>query len=280
MWDNYILYMAFLGQIFVLSFYFPRKLLGLVTQSMLQHPRAVFPKLYPLEDGVIKEKLKLFSVFNTFVMVVGLSILVMSIINSSDDLAGWDDQAVLTSYLMLQYLPMLYLGVQSFAYLKLMREKSTFENRSADLQPRKLLHFVSKAFLTTAIACYVLCVITVLYFVQYPFDGFAGLVNILGVSALYAGLGFSIYQKLYGKKHNPFQTCEDRGIETTIVIKLLVLTAICSSLFITISLILASLDMRDLGNVIYSVYLQAFVFYAYQVLKVDQVDYSVYKASL
>jgi hypothetical protein len=280
MWDNYILYMAFLGQILVLSFYFPRKLLGLVNKSMQQHPRDTYPKLYPFEDGVIKEKLKLFSVFNTFVMVVGLSILAISIINSSEDLAGWDDQGVLVSYVMLQYLPMLYLGAQSFAYLKLMRKKSTHEHRSANLKPRKLLNFVSKTFLTTAISCYVLCVLTVLYFVQYPFDGFAGLVNFLGVSILYACLGFGIYQKLYGKKHNPLQTSEDRTTETTIVVKLLILTAICSSLFITISLILASLDMRDLGNVIYSIYLQAFVFYVYQVLKFDQVDYSVYKASL
>ena len=278
MWDHYLLYMVFLGQILVLSFYFPRKLLGLVTKSMQQHPRAVYPKLYPLEENVIETKLKLFSVFNIFVMAVGLSILAMSIINSSEDLAGWDDQGVLVSYVMLQYLPMLYLGVQSFTYLKLMRDKSSHEHRSADLQPRKLLDFVSKTFLNTAIAAYVLCVLTVLYFVQYPFDGFAGLVNVLGVSVLYACLGFGIYQKLYGKKHNPLQTCEDRSTETTIVVKLLVLTAICSSLFIAISLILASLDMRDLGNVIYSLYLQVFVFYVYQVLKFDQVDYSVYQS--
>jgi len=278
MWDTYLLYMVFLGQIFVLSFYFPRKILGLINKSMQQHPRDVYPKLYPIEEKVIKAKLNVFNVFNTLVISVGLAILAASIINSSDDLAGWDDQAVLLCFLMLQYLPMLYLGVQSFSYLKLMREKSSNEHRIADFQPRRLLDFVSKQLITTAIFSYLLCVLTVFYFVQNPFDGFAGLVNILGVSAIYAGLGFGIYQKLYGKKHNPLQTSEDRSIETTLVIKLLVLTAICSSIYFAISLVLASMNMRDLGNIIYSIYLQVFIFYVYHVVKFDQVDYSVYKA--
>ncbi len=278
MWDNYLLYMVFLGQIFVLSFYFPRKILGLINTSMQQHSSDVYPKLYPIKEEVIKAKLKIFNIFNSLVVSIGLAIVVISIFNNSDDLAGWDDQAVLLCFLMLQYLPMLYLGAQGFDYLKLMREKNKNEHRIADLKPRKLLDFVSKPFLTSAVLSYGLCVVTILYFVQYPFDGFAGLVNILGVSILYAGLGFGIYQKISGKKHNPLQTNEDRSVETTIVIKLLILTAICSSLYLAISLILASMDMRDLGNIIYSIYLQGFVFYAYQVMKFDRVDYNVYKA--
>jgi len=278
MWDNYLLYMVFLGQIFVLSFYFPRKILGLINTSMQQHSSDMYPKLYPIKEDEIKTKLKIFNYFNTLVVSIGLAIVVMSFINNTDDLAGWDDQAVLFCFLMLQYLPMLYLGAQGFDYLKLMREKNKIEHRIADLKPRKLLDFVSKPFLSAALFSYGLCVVTVLYFVQYPFDGFAGLVNILGVSTLYAGLGFGIFQKISGKKHNPLQTNEDRSVETTIVIKLLILTAICSSLYLTISLILASMEMRDLGNIIYSIYLQAFVFYAYQVMKFDRIDYSVYKA--
>jgi peptidoglycan/LPS O-acetylase OafA/YrhL len=278
MWDNYLLYMVFLGQVLVLSFYFPRKILGEITKSMQQHPRAVYPKLYPIEDKSIKTKLKTFTFINALVVIIGLGILAISITNGNDDLLGWDDKAVLVSFLMLQYLPMLYFGVQSFTYLKLMRKKSESEDRSANLQPRKFLNFVSKPLITTAISSYFLCVLTVIYFVQNPFDGFAGLVNILGVTVIYAGLAFGIYQKLYGKKRNPLQTSEDRSIETIVVIKLLVLTAICSSLYLSISLILASMDLRDLGNVIYSLYLQIFIIYTYQVMKFGQVDYSVYKA--
>jgi peptidoglycan/LPS O-acetylase OafA/YrhL len=269
--------MVLLGQIFVLSFYFPRKILGLINTSMQQHSSDVYPKLYPIKEEVIKIKLKIFNIFNSFIVLIGIAIVAVSIINNSDDLLGWDDQAVLLCFLMLQYLPMLYLGAQSFDYLKQMRKTNKNEHRIADFKPRKLLDFISKPFITAAILSYGLCVVTVFYFVQYPFDGFAGLVNILGVSTLYAGLGFGIYHKLYGKKHNPLQTSEDRSVETTIVIKLLILTAICSSLYLAISLILASMDMRDLGNIIYSIYLQAFVFYAYHVMKFEQVDYSVYK---
>jgi hypothetical protein len=278
MWDNYVLYIVFFGQIFVLSYYFPRKILALINTSIQQHPRAIYPKLYPLEDDAIKIKLRTYNIFNACVVTVGLAILAISIINNSDDLAGWDDQAVLLAFLMLQYLPMLYLAVQAFTYLKLMREQNKLEQRTADLQPRKLLDFVSKSFLITATSSYCICVATVLYFVKYPFDGFAGLINIVGVTVIYAGLSLGIYHKLYGKKRNPLQTNEDRTIETTVVIKLLVLTAICSSLYLAISLVLASLDMRDLGNVTYSLYLQAFVFYIYKVMKFDRVDYSVYKA--
>jgi len=278
MWDNYLLYMVFIGQIIVLSFYFPRKILGVINTSMQQHPRDAYPKLYLLEEKVIKGKLNLFNIYNSLVMMIGLTILAVSIINNSDDLIGWDDQSVLLCFLMLQHLPLLYLGTQGVDYLKLMREQNTSEQRIADLKPRKLFDFVSMPFICTAVFSYGLCVATILYFVQYPFDGFAGLVNILGVTALYAGLGFAIYIKLYGKKHNPLQTGQDRSFETTIVIKILILTAICSSLYLAISLILASMNLRELGNIIYSLYIQIFVFYVYQVMKFERVDYSVYKA--
>ena len=117
MMDNYLLYTVFLGQIFVLSFYFPKQILKLVKGSMQQHPPSIYPKLYPIEEGVIQTKLKVFSFLNLLVVIVGLGILAVSIINGSDDLAGWDDQGVLTSFLMLQYLPMLYFGIQSVTYL-------------------------------------------------------------------------------------------------------------------------------------------------------------------
>ncbi len=278
MWDNYLLYIAFLGQIFVISYYFPRKIFDKINKSMAQHPRIDYPKLYPVADHVINTQLKIFKLFSFFVVVIGIGILAISIINRTEDLIGWDDQAVLVCFVMLQYLPVLFLGTQGYYYLKLMREQNTSEHRIADLQPRKLLDFVSKSLITTAIISYSFCIITVLYFIKNPFDGFAGLVNILGVSGIYAGLSVGIYQKLYGKKRNPLQTTEDRSFETSVVIKLLVLTAICSSFYLGISLILASMNLRDLGNVIYSVYLQAFIVYVYQVMKFDQVDYSVYKS--
>jgi len=278
MWDNYLLYIAFLGQTFVISYYFPRKILDKINKSMAQHPRIDYPKLYPVADNVINTQLKTFKLFSFLVVVIGIGILAISIVNRSEDLIGWDDQAVLVCFVMLQYLPILFLGTQGYYYLKLMREQNTSEHRIADLKPRKLLNFVSKPLITTAIISYSFCILTVLYFIKYPFDGFAGLINILGVSGIYAGLSVGIYQKLYGKKRNPLQTSEDRSFETTVVIKLLVLTAICSSLYLGISLILASMDLRDLGNVIYSVYLQAFIVYVYQVMKFDQVDYSVYKS--
>ncbi|WP_158970880.1 hypothetical protein [Paraglaciecola sp. L3A3] len=278
MWQNYLLYGVFLGQIFVLSVYFPRKILGLIDTTIMQRPSADYPKLYPIDVTVIQGKLKLFALFNCLVVALGLGILAYSIFNTTDDLAGWDDQGVLVSYLMLQYIPMIFLAVQGFIYLNLMRDKNKSIYRSADSTPRKLTDYVPKTLLICALVSYVLCVATIIYFNQYPFDGFAGLVNILGVSVIYVGLGFGIYQKLYGKKYNPLKATNDRKFETTVVLKLLVLSAIFSSLYLTISLILASLDMRDLGNVIYSVYLQIFVFYIYQVMKFDQVDYSVYKA--
>ncbi|MDU0354119.1 hypothetical protein RS130_09385 [Paraglaciecola aquimarina] len=179
---------------------------------------------------------------------------------------------------MLQYAPMIFLGGQGFVYLKLMRQKNKSKYRSADSSPRKLTDFAPTGLLVTALASYGLCVSTVVYFTFYPFDGFAGLVNVLGVSIIYAAFGIAVYQKLYGKKYNPLKAVDDRKFETTVVIKLLILSAICSSLYLAISLILASMDMRDLSNIIYSLYLQIFAFYIYQVMKFDRVDYSVYKA--
>ncbi|MDU0354118.1 hypothetical protein RS130_09380 [Paraglaciecola aquimarina] len=86
MWDEYVLYAVFLGQILVLSFYFPNKILGLINKTIAQHPSSEYPKLYPVDVKVIQGKLKLFGLFNMLVVALGLAVLLFSIIYNSKEL--------------------------------------------------------------------------------------------------------------------------------------------------------------------------------------------------
>ncbi len=46
-WSNNLFYVAFLSQIFLMSYYFPNKLLARMRHVLTTYPPAAYPKLYP-----------------------------------------------------------------------------------------------------------------------------------------------------------------------------------------------------------------------------------------
>ena len=84
-WNNSLFYIAFLGQIFVISWYFPRKLLERMQKVLAVYPPEQYPKLYPqaIEKYLVGQLL--FKYANGIIVLVGFVILlaVMFVIDHS-----------------------------------------------------------------------------------------------------------------------------------------------------------------------------------------------------
>ena len=65
--------------------------------------------------------------------------------------------------------------------------------RTALLERRGLFDFVSPFIVFLAVLTYLLFAAFVIYIRQHPFPGFAGLINLVGVTLLYAFIAFTVY---------------------------------------------------------------------------------------
>lgn len=123
-WSDYLFYLAFLSQIFVLSWWLPGRL--------LTHMRHVFAVMFWVDHS-------------TF----------------ADD--GYISEAWPAAYGVLQFLPLMLLEISEFGHLKLMCKASVVTKRVADLQRRQLTDLVWPALLASALLAFAGAVVFDLY---------------------------------------------------------------------------------------------------------------------
>lgn len=279
MWDENLLYLVFFSQILLISAFLPRIVLTQIKQVLAQYPPSTHNKLYPMPIELINSYARRFWQLNVAVVIIGLSILLEKIYSGSDEMLNWDTQSVITIYWLLQFLPYAFAGFITQQYLALMRAKNTDSKRRADMQPRKLSNFVSPIMLGCAVLLYLIFIAMVIYFVQHPFDGFAGYWNILFVTLMNACLGFSIFNMLYRKKSNPHEEKNDSNFRAKITINFLVLISIGGTLFIGSAFVLSAFDLRHITDIVHSFYFQLIVLFNLNSYRLDKINFSVYQSS-
>ncbi len=117
----------------------------------------------------------------------------------------------------------------------------------------------------------------VLYIRQFEFPWFGGYWNIVATTAinlLFAGI---VIWKMYGKKLDPHQAYEDRIRHIEVTVKTMLLISIVATLFIAISIVLASLDLRNFEPIAISLYLQLITVLGLRNYRIDNIDFEVYK---
>lgn len=273
MLSNILLYTIFLSQIFIISFYFPRKMLKRMAYIFETYPPSDFPKLYPKPIHFYQKTHRNYRNMNLAIFLIGLLLLVILINDSTND----DWSGVFNAYFMVQFLPMIVLEIGSFKLYKLMRQANTHSTRKAELRPRRLLDFISPALLGTAFFVYVAFIFFVLYVKQFNFPWFGEYTNIITVTAMNLFFAGIIFWNIYGKKLDPHQAHEDRMRQIELVVKQLTLISTGATLFIMITITLASLDLRQLQPFSMSLYLQIIAVIGLRTLRVDDTNFAVYK---
>lgn len=116
-WTDSLFYIAFLGQIYLISYYYPEKILGRMKYVLDTYPPASYPKLYskPVEYYQIGQWK--FKMVNRFIVLLGFAIILATLFvvdhNSfADD--GFVSQAWPAVYGMIQFLPLMALEFSEF----------------------------------------------------------------------------------------------------------------------------------------------------------------------
>ena len=272
-----LFYFVFLSQVLLISFYFPRKVLGRVRHVIETYPPSAYPRLYPVSLDVAKKAQRNYRNMNLFVLLAGVALVLVGLVSPSEEMLNWDSDSVLMMYFLLQYSPMIIAATAGFTYFNLMRKADTRTTRKAELRPRSLFDFVSPAVFGLAIFVYVAFVLFILYVRQFEFPWFGGYWNIAGVTAVNLVFAGIIVRTLYGKKKDPYQAYEDRARQIGASIRVLVWTSILATAFIALSIGLAAFDLRHLQPISISLYFQVLAVIGFRAFRIDDVNFEVYR---
>jgi MFS family permease len=216
-------------------------------QAAIMPPEHV-AQLYPGVDlSLARERfLARYRTLNACIAVLGLLLLgwLFSYLRRPD----WDEgrvEILVTVYFLLQALLPLALVIWfGVTFNKAHKHPVVEAKRKATLQRRGLFDFVSPFTVCLAVLTYLLFVVVVISLRQSPFPGFAGFVNIVAITLVYALNAFVVYAVLYGKRPNPFETPEGRFRTMSLTVKSCIYSCVACVAFMSLNFTLAVLDWQ------------------------------------
>lgn len=274
MFSDILFYLIFLSQIFLLSWYFPRKIRSRVEYVFENYPPSKYPNLYPRPLEKYQRGLWTYWNTNIFIMIISLGLFFV-LVNRPDN-GEWSTAIVVATF-FLQFVPMLMLEVSVFKYYKLMRENRTRTLRTAPLQPRRLFDFISPGLLSLVILLYLAFIALVVYVQQFGYPWFGGYANVAILTLANLFFAALAYWHMFGKKLDPYQSHEDRMNQSRLVVKQMALVSIAVTIYVSFNIILSSFELRHLQPMFLSVYFQLLAFISYQTVQIENIDFDVYK---
>ncbi len=284
-WTNTLFYITFLSQIFLISYYFPNKLIARMKWVLETYPPSEYPKLYPKPLEYYKIGRLGFKLATRGVLVLGFLILfaVIFVVDHSsfaDD--GYISEFWPALYGMIQFAPLMVLEFTEFSQFKLMRKANTATKRTAALRPRRLFDFVSPRLVAIAILLYITVIIFDLYVhdfvIAWDHDTFQR-AAVITVTNLFLG-GFGVWN-LYGRKQNPHQTPEDRNKLIGAALSSLVFVSMAMSVFFITQIADDVIEMSFLDATLMSFYFQAITYlsvgHTLRSVRLDDIDFDVYR---
>ncbi len=272
--EHSLFYVALLSQVFLISVFFPRRILGRMKYVFATYPPSEYPKLYPKPVEHYESRHRNYRIMNGAILLAGIALIAMLIGISR---TGRWDHVIATWYFLIQLSPVMLLDLSALKELKLMRDARSRSTRKAELHPRRLRDFVSPTLLSMAIVTYVAFVALILYVRQFEFPWFGGYWNIVGVTAVNLTFAGVALWHMYGKKLNPHQAYEDRMRQIESLVRIAAFTSIAATIFIAISVVLAAADARHLQSVVQCLYFQLLAVIGLQGYLVKITNFEVYK---
>jgi len=284
-WSNNLFYIAFLSQIFLMSYYFPNKLLARMRNVLSTYPPETYPKLYPRPIEHYKMAHLAYKYVSRFILLLGLFILfaVMFLVDHStfaDD--GFISEMWPAAYGMIQFLPLMAVEFSELSHFKQMRKAKSKSKRSADLRRRGLTDLVSPPLLGMAVLLFAGAILFDLYVHDFAVTWGHDTIQRALVMAVTNGLLAIVGAwTLHGRKLDPHQSAEDRIQRMSVNLKSFLYVSMALSVFIAITAADDVYNLDAVDAVIMSVYFQAITLlslgYTLRNLKLDDIDFDVYK---
>lgn len=244
--EAYAFLAAFCLQVLTLSVVLPGWFIRHMRRAAAKFPAERLSQLYPAMDPHAKlaRYCRLFRVATLAIALFGAVLLawMFSRMESPDWSHGASVRA--SFYGMLQMVPIALAGVLVMLLKRdILRRSSPEAKRKASLVHRRLFDCVSPVAVFLAVIAYVLFVAYVFYLREHPFPGFAGLINIGGISMIYAMNAFAIYKMLYGRKINALETQVDSLQAIGLGVRCLVYGSIACAVFLSVDFTLRAQDL-------------------------------------
>ena len=279
--DNILFYFVFLSQIFLISFYFPRKILSRIRYVVETYPPSKYPKLYPRPIEYYEKGQRNYRIMNQVIIVVGL------ILMFAFGLWGYPTEGKIVRLIpvifgLIQVLPLLGMEISEFNQFKLMRKADFRTTRMAELRPRRLFDYVSPAILSMAIVMYIASILLDLYWHQFNIHwGHDTVQRAIVITAGNLLFALIIIWNLYGKPLNPHQAYKDRAKQIEFAVKSLVFVSIAMSVFFMTTAAGDAFDLDSFEPSIASLYFQLIVWISLgtmlRTLRIDDINFEVYK---
>ena len=274
---NYIdlfFYIVLFSQIMFLSYYYPNRMLIRIHTILKNYPPKEFPKLYPESIEKYKKLAKRYQIMNHLIIVLGFGLIIWFYVTPR---TGEWDHVILFWYFMFQFTPNMGIELWSRKTHKAMRLLNQDAQKEAALQPRRLTDFVSKEFLGTVFAIYVIFVVFNVYIDQFNYPWFGGYLNVLLISGAYLFFGLIIYRAMYGKVQNPHQSYEDRKTDIQTIIRQILSIAIAATLYAMLQISMKAYGLESFKAISLSLYFHVIGFLSMQWPRLDFINFDVYK---
>ena len=277
MTEHQLFYFVFLIQVLVISYFLPRQVLRRMRHVVRAYPPTEYPRLYPVSLSRVEAAQRSYRNLNLLALIVGLALVGAGFLMPTEDMLGWDTLSVMTLYLMLQLSPLVIATRPGFIYFNSQRPKDTRTIRTAELAPRRISDFVPPLIVASTVGLYVAFVFFILAVKQFDFPWFGGYLNIAGITFINLMCVAGIVHGLRARNCDPYQASADRHRKTGFTIRVAVLTSIAATLSVSLSIVLAILELRSFIPVSKSLYFMLLALVCFRQFRIDGVNFDVYR---
>jgi MFS family permease len=282
---------VFLSQVLLISWLYPRRVIGNSRYVLQNFPPSTHPKLYPYPPDYLERRLRNITRFNLVMVVAGLVIIGLILgtlvgawdggIFASSRKKAWVEFIVVPFFLVQFVAGLAYMNSSSCKILRAMAKAPPPRVRTTELRRRRLVDFVSPTMLVVAALTNAAFIAFVLYdYRRFELPAFKVVGVIASVALALLVFTVSVGIALRGPKTDPYQAHQDRSNMITQVVKQALALCIAYPVLLTAWLTIRIFDPDLLEPVIASLYCQGIALallwpsYSY---RVDKVDFDVYR---
>jgi MFS family permease len=281
---------AFLSQIFMVSWFYVRRIVRERRYVLQTYPPSTHPKLYTQPIEYYERKLRNIERANLAIVTAGLLIIAAiigalvgawdgGVFNPSRD-QDWGGRIVVPFSVVQMLTATLYLELSTFKHQKAMALAPPPRVRSTELHRRRLTDFVSPAMLIVAALTNVAFVAFLLDYRRHQFPWFTAAGNIAGVVFMLLTFFGAVAFALYAPKPDPYLAHEDRRVWRKRLVRGMLTICIVYPVLITATLMIKSFNPNILQPFVMSLYCQGCALAAlWPRYRLDRIDFAVYRRS-
>lgn len=279
MGETLLFCLVFSSQVLLISWFYPRRVIGRGRYVLRNFPPSTHPKLYPYAPEELERWLRNIARLNLVIVVAGLSIVAALILGV---LGGeWAGRIVVPFFVVQFVVALAYMNFSGRKFLLAMAKTPPPRVRTTELRRRRLVDFVSPTMLVVAALTNIAFIAFVLYdYWRFGLPAYKTVASIASVVFVLLVFSVTVGIALRAPRVDPYQAEQDRHDVMKLVVQQAL--AFCSVYPVLFAawLIVQIFDPDLLEPIIASVFCQGIALaslwpsYRY---RVDKVDFDVYR---